>query len=387
MNFEDLATETIRLNKSREQVFYHFVNCELQGTFDNRVMIKVERRDWVTDCREDEKRSGDEIIRTEKKVPILQESEPYLVVELSLHKFILGQNVFGGSNDIIGQFRKFLEVVNFEFASSLTVDDFTVMRIDYAEAYKFSSFDKVQKYISIIKKAKYPRRNKPLHYGNESIYYTGTTSTLKFYHKGPEFKRHDRKRLNEVVGKDLTSRIEEYANKVLRIEVEVKRKTLMNMFGFYPSLYELNEKFGLIICFWESEVNKVIELVNDRNKKFECAADLRNYMKSELGSRLANSVYLTFLNLQIMGVDETRKVTSKPTWYRHKRLLKELGIDWKKTSFEIVEQKRLDSEILEFRPVRNSVNCVDSSVIDLFMNTSIAMSKRFFMECQLARLA
>eukprot|EP01035_Chromulina_nebulosa_P011614 gene11615-15520_t len=36
-------------------------------------------------------------------------------------------------------------------------------------------------------------------YGNESIFVPGTTTTIKLYHKGPEFQKNDRKRLAWVL--------------------------------------------------------------------------------------------------------------------------------------------------------------------------------------------
>lgn len=83
-----------------------------------------------------------------------------------------------------------------------------------------SDEQEVRNYISYLSKLDYPRRD-PIRYGDTGIYFASQQNTLKVYAKGPEFKKHDKNRILNVVE---AHGFYEKAKKILRIEVEHKRR-------------------------------------------------------------------------------------------------------------------------------------------------------------------
>lgn len=355
--FRHLGKEKRAVSNETGELLYCFTTAEMKGSWENRILLKIQDKQWVNP-------SGNQAAFT-------VECDPYLIIELSLHKFVMGHNVFGGSNDLIGQLDYFIRSLNKWFDSKLDVSDFVVERIDYAEVFEFSAKEKISKWVEIMSKANYPRR-KTLRVDEQTLYFSGTTSTLKFYHKGPEFKSHDHKRLRYLLDPEVLKRLQSQADRVLRIEVEVKKKKLKEMFeGKMPTPFELNMDMDRIQKFWDDEVKKVIRMKDKDIKKFDNVMDIQDYLKDQLGNRLGASVYLTFLNLQLSGAKNTKKQMSKPTYYRHRKLLEDHGIDWTKAASEVVAEMKLDQEVIDFRPYLTAKNRLNNDVVSMFVHDGV----------------
>lgn len=69
---------------------------QLEGSWDSRISFNIMRKDWVSGP------SG----RTEQV-----ECDPYILVEVSLHKFFYGQNVFGQVENFGELCRMFIDLL------------------------------------------------------------------------------------------------------------------------------------------------------------------------------------------------------------------------------------------------------------------------------------
>lgn len=349
--FRGLGKEKSAVNNVTGKEIYRFTTAEMKSSFDSRIMLKIQDHIWT---REPGRKESFQI-----------DSLPYLVIELSLHKFVMGHNVFGGSNDLYAQMIYFLDRLNAWFESSLTLEDFRVVRIDYAEAFKFSNKKKVSKWIETMKRVQYPRRQTDV-YGNETLYFKGTTSTLKFYHKGPEFKKHDKKRLQNLFAPGAIKQLQKEADLILRVECEVKRKKLKEWFnGSDPTLNELIDKFDIIKDFWDYEVKKVIKMRDEDQRKFDNVEDIENHLKAILGNDNGSAVYLTYLKLQLHEEKMVKESMAERTYYRHKKYLKECGVDWSKATIQVIEDVGIDDEILNFKPQRGVSSWVGQDIVSI----------------------
>lgn len=124
--------------------------------------------------------------------------KPYLWMEGSVHKAMLGHNVWGGPRELGPSVSWLVEDVSrrlgFELPAYNTWD---LMRADWAETYDLCTFDHVQDYIRSLNSCRFPRRE-PQRYGDNSLSFPGRTTAVRIYHKGPEFAGESFRRLSRV---------------------------------------------------------------------------------------------------------------------------------------------------------------------------------------------
>ena len=78
--------------------------------------------------------------------------------------------------------------------------------------------------IDFIKRIDYPRK-KRFDY-DTSVMHKGTAYSVKFYVKGAEFKKHDLKKVDQ----DNALELLDWANRIVRFEVNLKRRYLNDYF-------------------------------------------------------------------------------------------------------------------------------------------------------------
>src|SRR5690606_14780584 len=98
------------------------------------------------------------------------------------------------------------------------------------EVYDLGNFEGCAQYLHGLGLARYPRRQ-PIRYGDECVMFKGTTTTLKFYHKGPEFAKNGHKLMAKAFGFEAAERIQHFANGALRVECSTKSKKIAQVYG------------------------------------------------------------------------------------------------------------------------------------------------------------
>lgn len=322
------------------ELLYQIVTSDLRGSFDSRIMIQVKR---------DKLGYNTELKRTMKL-----NTDPYLVVEASVHKAILGHNVFGGPVSfrrsvmfLIGLIEELLEL---EKCTLPFFDNWIVRRVDVAEVYKMDSFEVCQEWFRGLNSCEYPRRSVD-RYGLSGLYATGSTTALKFYHKGPEFWKHDRKRLLLYMEKDKVDELQLMANNIIRVETEIKSRKLKLDYGLQPLVKDVTDEY--LNRVHDREVER---LLRDGKKQMTVVRNARGVQKrlyEVYGSRKAKILFGTWMELSAFGRKAVKESMGKSSFYNHVKWLEEAGVDYKLTDVQLKEQHSIVPE--DFSPVRTDI--------------------------------
>jgi len=321
------------------EILYQITTGSLEGSYDSRISIKVMREEWKA---------------VHKAQPIKVECKPYLYVEGSVHKALLGHNVQGGPKSFIPSCRWMVSLVEDLIGGQPLpdADMWEVRRVDTAEVFLLPSFDLVQEWFRGTNTADYPRRS-VTRYGLSGIYAQGSTSVLKFYHKGPEFQKHDRRRLVKFMDSEKIFNLQEIANRTIRVELEIKTRKLEYDFGHSPLVREVTEDYlnGLL----DKEVQRFLKEGAVEMKLVRNAVDVEKRLFSTYKPQLAGTLLGTWFKLSTLGEDYVKKSMTKPTFYRQRKQLVDAGISWKGTD---VVLKKESSELDDFVPIRTDPHCI-----------------------------
>lgn len=308
------------------EVAYEFTSGELQTSADYR--IRAEIREYVWEGGRDWRRGG---IRL---APVKVEAPPFLVIEGSVHKAIMRHNVHGGPVDPRVALRWMVAKLADVLALDLPPADLWVpVRLDVAEIFNLGSFEACQDFISTMNQSKYPRRT-TANFNGQSISFSGTMTYTKAYHKGPEFGRHDRRRLANHMHASQVEELQEFANKILRVEVEIKRKKFQADLG-QITVADLTEAY--ISAVFDREVARIFHEGNDSMKIVRRNKDVAARLSSVYDGRLSSVLFGTWMQLAALGEDEVRRSMSRPTFYRQRKQLQDAGVSWFGSDVMIVE--------------------------------------------------
>lgn len=187
----------------------------------------------------------------------------------------------------------------------------------------------------------YPRRNIKT-YQDESIYLTGSTTTLKIYNKLLEFKKHDLKKM-----KNTNFDIFTYINKIdgfIRFECEIKKKKLTNLYNTnFIRIRNIN--YEELKKVWCEEFMRLLKLFNTDLKIISDKKQIEQRLYTMYAERKASILYNFYLSIMVDGLKEVRKRTKKSTYYRNINELKKANIDFSQT-YKI----DLKKDIIQFNP-------------------------------------
>lgn len=324
---EQMQTRMCVDNASGE-VLTEFTNGSLAGSFDHRTRVEV--------CRQEL-----------RAVPLLQELNnsinlrkcgmprrpefklcecSHLIIEGSVHKAIQGINICGGPADPRAAIRWYVAMVAAGFGVQLPDgDEWEVMRIDVAECFDLGSYAACDEYLSLLRLAQFPRRMMSTH-GNQTVGFYGTTTAWKVYHKGPEFWKHDRKRMVPFFDAGAMNFLQNYANGILRVETSIKLKKLQN--DHHGVCLVKNVTAAYVDAVWDQETEKVIRESEQDMKTVRENHEVRIRLYEFYGQTKGGHLYGTWLSLSAVGEKETRKGMTDPTFFRQRRLLMNAGVSW-----------------------------------------------------------
>lgn len=286
----------------------------LEGSWDNRISVKVERSSWVDDHQ------GKKLT----KVP----SAPYMIIEGSVHKALIGHNVWGGPNDVYACCRWLVDHIGALLGVSLPDGkDWLVRRIDWAEAFEVGRAG-AEEYISALAWASFPRR-RVLRYGSECVMAPGDMTTVKVYHKGPEFRKHDLKSWR-VLDMSMGQYLLDAGMDILRAEVSIRARKLDTLESCRVD--DMNEEW--LRGVWFHELQKLVDEAEGL-EVVRTAREVKARLYERYSDRLARTLYGTWLELAALGDSETRVSMSARTWYRQKAQLKNAGVSWRGSDVEV----------------------------------------------------
>ncbi len=351
---------------STGEELYSLTTGSLAGSFDDRVSVRVEREEWYTETlnplqassalvpshswkagRDAPERVEEVNPYSGRTVTAKRSCAPYLAIEGSVHKAMLGHNVYGAPLPPVLTCYWFVDDVARRLGLPLPeAADWTVQRIDWAEAYELPSSAAVAEFVRGLNAAQYPRR-KAMRYGSESLMFPGRTTAWKCYHKGPEFEAHDRKRLRECLDRGALDELQQRADRVLRLETSIKSQKLVADFGRKPTVLELTETY--LEETHDRETDRVLREGAAEVETVRTLQEVLNRLDHTYGSSLGRSLFGTWSQLSTLGEEVTRQNMSRPTFYRHRKLLDQAGCSWHGTDVMLREHSLIPAG---FSPIR-----------------------------------
>lgn len=306
-------------NQKDGEIYYEIVNDKLEGSYSSSLSVRV-------GC-------GSKY----KFVDMY-----YLEIEGSYHKIIRGYNSHNGFYNLINIVKWLIGAVEYSYNINLpNLNHWFLQRIDIAIVFDLGSNDKVRKYINNLSFCNYPRRNIK-HYQDESIYTSGTTTTLKIYNKMLEFRKHDMKKLFNS-NFNIDSYLEEIKG-FIRFECEIKKKKLEDIYNkkyirvknvIYEDLKKVwSDEFMKLLKMFESDLTIV------RNKD-----DIERRLNTCFSSTRARNLYNFYCSIVLDGVTNVKNRTSKTVFYKNIKDLKSVNIDLSQR-FKL----NLESDIVDFNP-------------------------------------
>lgn len=331
------------------EVLYELHAGELLGSWDARIGIKPMREEHVAD------KNGR--VR-------LQPCEPYLLIEASVHKVKLGHNVYGGPTKFLEAARDLVALVEKLLDTDLpAADSWTVHRVDVANVFHLAPAA-IKQFFESMQLLSFPRRGAKAMKCANSIYFPGKTTTVKFYHKGPEFKVHDYARLRsffrtlfqhlhgtdeknvERVERKLRA-LQRLADRRLRVEVEIHSDKLQYDFGRNPLAFEVTDDY--LQAIHDSEIERILREGKQGMDTVRTEEAVWQRLEFTYQPKLAHVLHAFWQTMATRGDEKTRQRYTKPTFYRNRKLLEEAGVSWRGSDIVLVAN---DSLIHDFAPVR-----------------------------------
>lgn len=272
----------------------------------------------------------------------------FIEIEGSLHKVLKGYNSHNGFYDLKFMCENLIQIVETNYNIILPcIENWFLQRVDIAICFDLRNQHNVCTYINNLSNCRYPRRNFKF-YQNESIYVSGSSTTLKIYNKLLEFKKHDISKF-----KNTNFNIENYINKVkgfVRFECEIKKKELKNVYNL-KNIPILKFSYEILKEIWRKEFMKLLNFISEDLKIINDRNEVYNLLNKLYSSVKARNLYNFYMNIIFDGIQNTKNKVSKSVYYRNIKILKELNINLsQKIDIDLVDN-RLDFNPFEYKEV------------------------------------
>lgn len=196
-----------------------------------------------------------------------------LYFELSLPKFIYNHNIkMITAEEAMQACVDLYKIFTEKLGHFPKVDQWEVTRIDYCYSWACKTREDVLSLFGVLRTYDYPRK-KGLNFGT-SIYASSQLSTVKFYLKGDEFRKHDYsaiKKFNYPLAQHLYS----VSSNILRFEIELRKRQLSQEFA--------KNRIDVYTVF---DTKNIIRILNKYLGKFTGTRDMNISNNNEIYKRL-----------------------------------------------------------------------------------------------------
>ncbi|CAN5874202.1 hypothetical protein BH11PSE12_BH11PSE12_20680 [soil metagenome] len=337
------------------EVRYEIFSGELLGSWDARIAVVPKYEDYIIN------KSGR---------PELRPCEPYILIEASVHKVFVGHNVYGGPTNFQGVCSDFVALLetllDVEFPPARC---WTVHRVDVALVYRLSK-PACKEFFDGMQLISFPRRKKGSAKYDMALYFSGKTTTVKFYHKGSEFAVHERGRLRNFFGnlfvhlhgknEDVKKRawvqrkidaLQRLADNRLRVEVEIHSDKFQYDFEKNPRVDEVTDAY--LQAVYDKEIEKLLrEGKQGMDTVRESRAVLRR-LQNVYGYATGTRLYGFWSSFCTLGDEVTRQQFAKTVFYRNRKQLEDAGVSWRGTDVIVVANDKLIPS--DFSPIRSDI--------------------------------
>lgn len=309
------------INNNTNELLYEITNDHLEGSYDSRLSVRI-------GCG--------------AKYSFANLGY-YIEIEGSYHKIVNGYNSHNGYCDFEFIVENLIQMVELSYNINLpNINNWYLQRVDIAICYDLGNQENVKSYINSLSRCSYPRRNAKFFY-DESLYLSGTTTTLKIYNKMLEFRKHDIKKFINNSKFNLL----EYLNIIegfIRFECEIKKKMLKRIFNEEKHIKVTNVSYELLKKVWSEEFMKVLQFIKNDLEIVRGRELVYNRLNELFKPSRANLLYYFYCSIQLNGLKDIKRNTSSSTYYRNIKDLKYAKIDF--SQCYKVEEK----EIFYFNP-------------------------------------
>ena len=315
------------INKGSGELLYEVVNDSLDGSYSSKLSVRV-------GCAVKYHLSDDDY---------------YIEIEGSYHKIWKGYNAFDGIYNLQYIVNGFIELAENSYNIKLPpMENWYLQRIDIAKCFDIENQNNVCEYINSLSSCRYARR-KLKFYANESLYSSGTTTTLKIYNKALEFKKHD-----QLNFKDTDFNIEKFYNRIqgfIRFECEIKKKRLQTMYGIDKKHICVKDlKYSDFEQVWSDEFMKLLGMLESDLKIVRGKEEVKKRLLTIYGNSKGMRLFNFYCSIQLNGIDFVKKDTAKPTYYRYIKELKEANVDYSQV-YQIQETQHFWFNPFEYEEV------------------------------------
>lgn len=308
------------IDYSSGQLHYEIINDHLEGSFSSSLSVKVDSGLKYRFC-----------------------NLGYCIeIEGSYHKIVKGYNSHNGYYDLKFVALSLINMVELVYNIKLPQIEFWYLqRCDIAICYDLKTQDNVKSYINSLSRCNYPRR-KVKFFNDESLYLSGTTTTLKIYNKLLEFKKHDIKKFYYA-----DFNLFEYTEKIkgfIRFECEIKKKVLQKLFNNEKHIKILNVNYDLLKKVWCEEFMKLLKFIKNDLEIVRSREEVLKRLLKLYKPCKANNLFNFYCSIQLNGVKELKENYSSSTYYRNINELKQAKVDFSQ-SYKVEE-----IEMFQFNP-------------------------------------
>lgn len=302
-------------DNSTKDIFYEIINDHLQGSYDSRLSVRV-------GC-------GSKYHFVDKGY--------FIEIEGSYHKIVKGYNSHNGYYNLQFIANSLIDMVELTYNVKLPdFENWYLQRCDIAICFDLKNQNNVKSYINSLSRCTYPRRNAKFFY-DESIYFSGTTNTLKIYNKLLEFRKHDIKKFSNS-----KFELDKYLDKIqgfIRFECEIKKKLLSKLYNNYKHIRIIDVKYEDLKDVWSNEFMKILNFIKNDLEIVRGREDVLQRLNDIYKPARANLLYNFYCAIQLSGLLDIKSNMSSTTYYRNIKALKEAKIDF--TQSYKVEENRI----------------------------------------------
>lgn len=230
-----------------------------------------------------------------------------------------------------------------------------IYRLDICYNWLFTTKEHAHYAMNFIQKIDYPRKQKYTY--QTSVMFKGSSYTIKFYLKGPEFTKHDAKEMEDNTKIALFS----YAERMLRFEISMRKDWLTKNFGvktlYIKDVCNDEEILELLKHF----LNSVFKYITPKTTSdYDVESTLYSNFNKTKATKLYQ-FYKGFFHDEAMKKRLLGGGMHRSTIYRYKKILKALNIGSDISDSEsegIVEQLIIPSPETKFDLLCRQIVCI-----------------------------
>ena len=333
-------------------MLYEIFTGELSASWDSRIRVVPMFQDWQINAN---------------GVAQLAPSRPYIIVEASVHKAMMGHNIYGGPTVFADCARFLVDLVARLLAVELPdPQNWTVHRVDVAHVYNLRK-PAIKEFFDSIALRNFPRRQKKAAKYDMAVHFPGKTTTVKFYHKGAEFKANDFSRVRHFIktifnyknlneGADINIKeatdkkmkaLQRLADNRLRVEVEILADKFQYDFGRNPRVSEVTDEYLLKIH--DKEVERLLREGKQAMDTVRTTQAVMTRLQNTYGDAKGHRLYGFWCALCTLNENVIREKYAKATYFRNRKALEDAGVSWRSSDIQVTAN---DSLIHDFSPTR-----------------------------------